>query len=275
MKIKVYILSLAAIGTIAHLQGIDSSKNTRELVELAKKFSEETNPESAKEYFYKILEKIQSYSNEYGTLNHIYNPEYARPDTVDSTGQSALHWLALGNNPFYDPSATYTGPNDYERGVLSTEDTRFQRLENALDSVKNLNVNVLNKQHETPLYRAVNSSNWSAHNIAYYFIKKGADVNIPDANGNTPLAIAIKNNDLTMIKNLLEGGANTKIKNRRGEDALSIAQDQSSYMVAGAIQEWRKNHPDEPKESWSDWAYRNLTATTGGFLAVLPANLPY
>lgn len=67
----------------------------------------------------------------------------------------------------------------------------------------------------TPLYYAIGKSD---SNVAKILIDKGADVNIPDKDGNTPLMAAADmfDNDDTIIKLLLENGADPYQKNNYG-----------------------------------------------------------
>ena len=49
------------------------------------------------------------------------------------------------------------------------------------------------------------------------------DVNVPDADGTTPLAWAVYNNDLPGVQRLLREGADPKLANRYGVTPLSLA----------------------------------------------------
>ena len=44
--------------------------------------------------------------------------------------------------------------------------------------------------------------------LIYLFFQAGADVNVSDQDGDTPLTLAIENNHETVVKLLLENGAN-------------------------------------------------------------------
>ncbi len=52
---------------------------------------------------------------------------------------------------------------------------------------------------------------------------KAGDVNLPDADGTTPLAWAVYNDDLQTAQSLLRAGANPKLANRYGVTPLSLA----------------------------------------------------
>lgn len=55
------------------------------------------------------------------------------------------------------------------------------------------------------------------------FIDAGIDVNCPDKKGQTPLHIAVKENELKAIPLLLEHGANPNIQDKKGQTPLHIA----------------------------------------------------
>jgi len=55
-------------------------------------------------------------------------------------------------------------------------------------------------------------------------ISKGADVNIQDAEGRTPLMLAIEHRDPQLIALLLQKNPNMHIANKAGDDALVLAQ---------------------------------------------------
>lgn len=69
---------------------------------------------------------------------------------------------------------------------------------------------------ETPLLK-VAGRKVNDVNLAKILINNDADVNAKDANGNTPLYLAILNKNSAMIKLLLDNGADMYIKNKRGD----------------------------------------------------------
>ena len=69
---------------------------------------------------------------------------------------------------------------------------------------------------ETPLLK-VAGRKVNDVNLARILIKNGADVDAEDANGNTPLYLAILNKNSAMIKLLLDNGADMYVKNKRGD----------------------------------------------------------
>jgi hypothetical protein len=66
---------------------------------------------------------------------------------------------------------------------------------------------------DTPLHLGVKSS--SGCEICEHLLQKGADPNIPDKHGKTPLDTAMANNDIDMVNLLLKYGAITSASLRR------------------------------------------------------------
>jgi uncharacterized protein len=66
-------------------------------------------------------------------------------------------------------------------------------------------------------------------------LKKHADVNLPDADGTTPLEWAVYADDLETARLLLAAGANAKIANRYGVTPLSLAATNRNAAMAEAL----------------------------------------
>jgi uncharacterized protein len=64
---------------------------------------------------------------------------------------------------------------------------------------------------------------------------KAGDVNLPDADGTTPLAWAVYNDDLQTAQRLLRAGANPKLANRYGVTPLSLAATNRNAAMAEAL----------------------------------------
>lgn len=56
-------------------------------------------------------------------------------------------------------------------------------------------------------------------------LKKGANVNSCDENGNTPLLYAVASDDFDLVKLLVENKADLDLSNNCGETPLDVAQD--------------------------------------------------
>ena len=68
--------------------------------------------------------------------------------------------------------------------------------------------------------------------IVKFLLEKGANVNIIDNYGNTPLLWAIDKKHLEMVKLLIENGANLNVENNIGGTPLHIAVDKEHVGIA-------------------------------------------
>ena len=75
-------------------------------------------------------------------------------------------------------------------------------------------------------------------------LKAGASPNVQDANGNTPLIIAIKQGSLERVQVLLEAGADPQVGDRYGQTALGIANNRcisENMRIMRILQEYMLN----------------------------------
>ncbi|MBX9786887.1 MAG: ankyrin repeat domain-containing protein [Alphaproteobacteria bacterium] len=77
-----------------------------------------------------------------------------------------------------------------------------------------LNVDCLDANGDTPLHVAIKNSE---DETVQYLIEEGADVDCLDANGDTPLHIAIKNSEDKIAQSLIEEGADTSLRSKGGK----------------------------------------------------------
>lgn len=89
-----------------------------------------------------------------------------------------------------------------------------------LESVR-LNPNVVSEQGETPLHALASRS--KDLEVITYFLKKGVDVNQPDAQGNTPFMNASGRNTLEVVALLSKDLTDINHTNKKGESALALA----------------------------------------------------
>ncbi len=102
-------------------------------------------------------------------------------------------------------------------------------IEKDLDKVKSLikdgwDVNEIDYNHWTPLHYATQDG---MDNITETLIENGAEIDVKDDYGNTPLSNAIYNsnvgNSVEVIKILLKNGADKFLKNNYGVSPYSLA----------------------------------------------------
>jgi len=102
---------------------------------------------------------------------------------------------------------------------------------------------LLNKRDylgKTPLISMIKADNYTPDQkecIIDRFIEKGADVNLMDRDGNSPLAYAIKENYLSIVKLLIKNGANVNTKNKDGNSPLVDAIQTNNLTVVKLLTE--------------------------------------
>lgn len=91
----------------------------------------------------------------------------------------------------------------------------------------------LSKNKESVLHFIAKKENQSA--IVTYFLSKGVDVNLADAEGNTALMNASAGRDAALVNLLLEKGAKVNEANAKGETAIFQAVKSGSVDVINAL----------------------------------------
>ena len=88
-------------------------------------------------------------------------------------------------------------------------------------------------QHNQTIFRAVHQGNlpWT-----HRLLGMGADVNVRDENGRTPLMCAAAKGYADMVQVLIQNGADPKLKNNTGESAMSMAIMKGYTRIAKALE---------------------------------------
>ena len=89
------------------------------------------------------------------------------------------------------------------------------------DYENNININLENKQKETPLFLAINSENI---NLVKDLLHRGADINKINKGDLSPLMLCCKKNYQNIAEILLKKGAKVNEKNILGDTPVKIAQ---------------------------------------------------
>ena len=97
----------------------------------------------------------------------------------------------------------------------------------------------------TALCRVVERGNlaWTQRLIAM-----GADVNVRNDAGQTPLMFAAEKGYADMVQVLLQNGANPKLANNQGDSALTIALMKGYTRIAESLEMAEVSHKYEPGE---------------------------
>ncbi|OUM60550.1 hypothetical protein PIROE2DRAFT_46140, partial [Piromyces sp. E2] len=91
----------------------------------------------------------------------------------------------------------------------------------------------------TPLHIACKNNN---ETIVKYLIEHGADINIKHYNLYTMLHYACENKNENLVKYLIEKGANIYIKNKLGDTPLEIAQKKNAENIMDYIEKKRDEY---------------------------------
>lgn len=111
---------------------------------------------------------------------------------------------------------------------LITED--IEELTKVLQHPKfNLNAPIDKKYGLTALQLAAMKNKFS---IIELLLMYGANINQPDAEGNTPLMMAVSNQSLESINTLLKNGCDRTLKNNYGATAVEKAINDESENIA-------------------------------------------
>ncbi|XP_054379020.2 fibronectin type 3 and ankyrin repeat domains protein 1 isoform X12 [Pongo abelii] len=97
----------------------------------------------------------------------------------------------------------------------------------------------------TPLMRV--SAVSGSQRVASLLIDAGANVNVKDRNGKTPLMVAVLNNHEELVQLLLDKGADASVKNEFGKGVLEMARVFDRQSVVSLLEERKKKQ--RPKKS--------------------------
>ncbi|XP_037660984.1 fibronectin type 3 and ankyrin repeat domains protein 1 isoform X3 [Choloepus didactylus] len=90
----------------------------------------------------------------------------------------------------------------------------------------------------TPLMRV--SAVSGSQKVASLLIEAGADVNMKDRDGKTPLMVAVLNNHEELVQLLLDKGADASVKNEFGKGVLEMARVFDRQNVVSLLEERKK-----------------------------------
>ena len=74
--------------------------------------------------------------------------------------------------------------------------------------------------------------------VVRFLIRQGADLEVADAAGNTPLLIAIQQHNHRLVAHLLAQGADVDARNVQGQSALSLAQQQQLETIQHSLRRY-------------------------------------
>lgn len=155
-----------------------------------------------------------------GTLLH-----YAKsPEMVEILLKAGIDWTIQDNE-----GMTAFAKN-FERVYLKVyEDILLAMLKSGVD------INAPAYFDEVPVIKISNNAATLSANIEQlqFLLKNGADLNIKNSQGYTPLMLAVIKNNIDMVRALLEAGVDISITDNKGRTAKEIGQSliDSGYYI--------------------------------------------
>jgi ankyrin repeat protein len=122
------------------------------------------------------------------------------------------------------PSTPSNSSNLKDYMIKNIKDDELKKLVEKLNKGEKVDLNQRNTYGELPLELAFKEM-WR-EDIVKFLLEKGADVNLIDELGNTPLMNAVSSSSYIgreTIKILLEAGSNKDVQNKEGKTALMLA----------------------------------------------------
>ena len=153
-------------------------------------------------------------------------------------------------------------PNQQTPLTMAAREDSWKAFDVLLASPK-IDVNLPNAHDETPLmYTAllgdlprsqkllsmgakVNQAGWSAlhyaaikghSKIVAMLVTKGANVNEPSPDGDTPLILAVRSGDVDTVQALIRAGADPLLSNFKAQNAIETAQSEGRRSLAAALE---------------------------------------
>ena len=166
--------------------------------------------------------------------------DYVRVSNIEKIEQ------LLDENPTFDPNSL-----GYEVFDLATQNGDIEMMNFLLDII---DPNVRGIAGETILHKCImmfayehsfDNPKQTIENIIKLLLEKGANPNIRNGVGNTPLHLASMKNFPPIVKLLLEKGGDKSIQNTRGQTAKDIAINKGYSDVVSLFDENEESDEDE------------------------------
>lgn len=132
-----------------------------------------------------------------------------------------------------DPNVVFTDGGTVIHWAVQLENSSYLRL--ALEHGGNPNL-VSGQRRLTPLFKAIGSRD-SDIPVINMLLKYGADPNVKESRGNTPVIMAAGLGRYDIAYVLLNNGADYSLKNNYGENLLDRIDSMRSAFVSGSAQE--------------------------------------
>ena len=104
---------------------------------------------------------------------------------------------------------------------LACSQNKLNMVEEMVEQCGNEILNCKNDQGQTPLHSS--SSLMGGKQLISFLLSKGSPLDVQDANGHTPLQVAVRYGNIASMEQLLASGSSPLIKDTRGCNCLHIA----------------------------------------------------
>lgn len=153
----------------------------------------------------------------------------------NSLGESAAKIAHIRKNKLCEEALLRAGAFDHD-GITLVMLAATTGIGKEMDELLSYNSN-LNTQHEVSLDTAAHFAARQGHGlIIKKLIDKGANLDIPNKDGNTPLMVAILSKKGECVDLLIKSGAKLNQVNRLGQSALILAaEDNNKELIADLI----------------------------------------
>lgn len=155
-----------------------------------------------------------------GTLLHCAKSK----EMVEILMKAGIDWTVQDNE-----GMTAFAKNFERVYIKAYEDILLAMLKNGAD------INAAAYFDEAPVIKISNNAATLSANIEQlqFLVKNGADLNIKNNQGYTPLMLAVIKNNIDMVRALLDVGADTSVTDNKGRTAKEIGQSliDSGYFI--------------------------------------------
>ena len=157
------------------------------------------------------------------------------------------------------------------------EAVRGSKFTDIYDALNKAGATIVNTRdyssRETALHIVVKRGGSDDAQLALLLLQRGADANLPDVEGNTPLMAAIISGNVEIVPLLLKAKSNVNLSNKSGETPLIIAVKNRNPQLARLLLDAgadpdRTDHSDKSARKYAEDDVR--TPALGKLFADLP-----
>lgn len=162
-------------------------------------------------------------------------------DLQDSNGDTLLHMVKSGDMAKLLLKNGINAAVQNNDGLTALgkffERVYLNNIEKIVTALINngVDINAAAYYDESPVIKIANNAATLSTNIEQmeYLVKLGADINIKNKQGYTPLMLAVMKSNIDMVRVLLDAGADTTLLDDNGRNAKKIGEDMmaSGYYV--------------------------------------------